>query len=199
MFKTGKNGDRVMSSNDKDMRSHIIETAVEIIKETPDIDRVTVRQIAQRAGVGVGLINYYFESKDQLLSNAIGEVMSKIASDLTSGIGIGEETGPIAKLKITIKRLYTFSAEYDRLIRFSLLKCIQDGDMGAELSIVPLLREIFNHEEDEMRLRIIALQIIQPIQAVSLTPSAFRMYSGIDLYNEVERNRFVDMLVDNLI
>ena len=186
-----------MNGNDKDMRSHIIETAIDIIRETQDVGKITVRQIAQRAGIGVGLINYYYDSKDQLLSVAIGEIMSRLASDIAFDNG-ANETDSVAKLKNMIKRLYTFSAEYESLIRFSLLQCIQNGDMGAELSIVPVLREIFK-DTDEMQLRIIALQIILPIQAVSLSPAAFRMYSGIDLYNEIERNKFVDSLVDNLI
>lgn len=193
-------GDDRVSGNDRDMRNCIIETAIEIIKETPEIERITVRQIAQRAGVGIGLINYYFESKDHLLSIAIGEVLSKLASDLTADrVESDEETDPVSKLKRMIKLLYAFSAEYESLIKFSLLQCILNGDMGAELSIVPILREIFKDDADEMRLRIIALQIIQPIQAVSLTPSAFHMYSGIDIYNEKERDKFVDTLIDNII
>ena len=197
MFKTVI-GDDTLSANDKDMRAHIIETAIEIINETSDAAKITVRQIAQRAGIGIGLINYYFDSKDRLLSIAIGEIMSRRASNIASNNGYDEDD-PVLKLKNLIKQLYAFSAEYENLIRFSLTQCIQNGDMGAELSIVPLLREILKDEADEMQLRIIALQIIQPIQAVSLSPEAFRMYSGIDLYNEKERNKFVDTLVDNLI
>lgn len=186
-----------MSNNKIDMREHIIEITIDIIEEVSDVSKITVRQIAKRADIGIGLINYYFSSKEQLLSIAIREIMSRTATEIIESID--EESNLAAKLKNMIKRLYSFSSEYENLIRFSLLQCIQNGDMGAELSLIPILKEIFKDETDEMHLRIIALQIIRPIQSVSLSPAAFRLYSGIDLYNEKERDRFVDVLVDNLI
>lgn len=50
--------------------------AIEILNEVSDIEKITVRQIAERAKVGIGTINYRFNSKDNLLSFAVGEVMA---------------------------------------------------------------------------------------------------------------------------
>ena len=46
-----------MAEKDQDARERIIEAAIEIMKDVPDIDKITVRQIAERAHVGIGTLN----------------------------------------------------------------------------------------------------------------------------------------------
>lgn len=46
-----------MAKKDQDARERIIKAATEILNEVSDIDTITVRQIAERAGVGTGSIN----------------------------------------------------------------------------------------------------------------------------------------------
>ena len=65
-----------MTKKEQDARERIISSAIEILYEVSDIEKITVRQIAERANVGIGTINYHFNSKDNLLSFAIGEVMA---------------------------------------------------------------------------------------------------------------------------
>ena len=55
----------------QDTKEKIIEAAGIMIKENTDVNKITVRGIAKLAGVGTGLINYYFGSKDNLLAAAI--------------------------------------------------------------------------------------------------------------------------------
>jgi len=84
-------------------------------------------------------------------------------------------------------------------VRFMMLREITEGHMQAPLYLIPILKEMFGDDLDEMQLRIIALQILQPLQLSALNPSAFHMYSGIDISDPEQRNRFIDMLIDNLI
>ncbi len=71
--------------------------------------------------------------------------------------------------------------------------------MQTPLYLIPLLKDIFGTSKNDMQLRIIALQILNPIQATVLNCSAFLMYSGIDLHDKDQRGRFVDTLIDNLL
>lgn len=79
-----------------------------------------------------------------------------------------------------------------------MLREMTEGSMQAPLYILPLLKEIFGGQKDDMHLRIIALQLIQPIQASAINTASFHMYSGIDLTNSDQRNYYIDVLVDNL-
>ncbi|MDF2936504.1 MAG: transcriptional regulator [Paenibacillaceae bacterium] len=186
-----------MSPNDQDTRQSLLDTAKILLDEAADIDKITVRQIAERAGVGIGLINYHFKSKDNLLRIAIGDVMSQTIfemNDQTAYSGLE----PAAKLKEVLKELYSLGGRNEKLIRFVLSHELMNGNMQAPLLLIPLLRDIFQSQKNDMQLRIIALQILYPIQITALHPSAFHLYSGIELTNPEQRNQFIDVLIDNL-
>lgn len=186
-----------MSPNDQDARQSILATAKVLLDEAADIDKITVRQIAERAGVGIGLINYHFQSKDNLLRIAIGDVMSQTIYHFTDQ---ADYTGlePAAKLKEMLKELYSFGGRNEKLIRFVLSHELMNGNMQTPLLLIPLLRDIFQSQKNDMQLRIIALQILYPIQVTALHPNAFHLYSGMDLTNLEQRNQFIDVLIDNL-
>lgn len=183
---------------EQDARQSIIDAAKTILDEENDIDKITVRQIAERAGVGTGLINYHFKSKDNLLSIAIGDVMSKKVSEFQQG-DLHNDLDPVGKLKALLKELYFAAGDNEKLIRFLLTREIIDGNMQTPLYLIPLLRDIFGTGKNDMQLRIIALQILSPIQVTALNCSAFLMYSGINLNDTEQRSRFVDALIDNLL
>ena len=65
--------------------------------------------------------------------------------------------------------------------------------------IIPILREIFAMTKTEKELRVLAFQIITPLQFASIRNDAFRAYAGIDLFNEEQRNATIDMLIDNIL
>lgn len=55
-----------------DNKETIIQAAIALIEEKgEDLDTVTVREISKRAGVGLGLVNYHFEIKINLLNCAL--------------------------------------------------------------------------------------------------------------------------------
>lgn len=187
-----------MNHNDQDPRNRIMKAALELLDEMDDIEHITVRQIAERAGVGIGLINYHFKTKDNLLSMAIGDVMAKMAGEfIQSDYYTGLQ--PVQKLKAMLKALYSYGERHHvKLMQFVVSSSILNGDMQAQLFLVPDLREIFREKKDEMQLRIIAMQILLPLQIAALSPAGFHLYSGIDLYDEKQRNDFIDALIDNI-
>lgn len=187
-----------MNPNEQDTRQSIIDAAKELINETAEVEKITIRQIAARAGVGIGLINYHFKSKDNLLSIAIGHNMQKTILSFTKDSAYSE-LDPVAKLKALLKELYSLTGDNEKLIRYMLTFDIMQGNMQTPLSLVPLLKEIYSEQKSEMQLRILALQIIYPLQVTGLNMAEFHMYSEIDLHDIEQRNRFIDMLVDNLI
>jgi AcrR family transcriptional regulator len=187
-----------MDNSIQDARTRIMKAAIEILDEVTDVDKITVRQVAERANVGIGLINYHFKTKDNLLSIAVSDVMAKIATGFITADNYSD-LQPIPKIKIMLKELYSFAERHEKLLQFTLTRSVLNGDMQTPLFLIPVLREIFKEQKDEIHLRIIALQILLPIQVTAICPSAFHLYSGIDLHNEVQRNNYIDTLIDNLV
>lgn len=187
-----------MNTNEQITQNLIIDTTKALLEETEDIEKITVRQIAERANVGTGLINYHFKSKDALLSIAIGDTMAKIISNFSESDSYADLT-PVEKLKAMLIELYALSDKKEKLMRFILSHDIMNGNMQTPLYLTPLLKQIFGDKKDEIQLRILALQILYPIQVTGLNRKAFYMYSGIDVSDKEQRSRFIDNLINNLI
>jgi AcrR family transcriptional regulator len=187
-----------MKRNEQDTPQFIIDTAKSLLNEVEDIEKITVRQIAERANVGIGLINYHFKNKDNLLSIAIGDSMAKTILSFSKSDSYAD-LEPIEKLSTVLKGLYTLSDKKEKLMRFLLSRDIMNGNMQTPLHLIPLLKEIFGNKKDDIQLRILVLQILYPIQVTGLNREAFYMYSGIDVSDQEQRNRFVDNLINNLI
>ncbi|MBV1758860.1 MAG: TetR/AcrR family transcriptional regulator [Dethiosulfatibacter sp.] len=179
-----------------DARNNIINAVVEIISEGFDVDKITVRQVAERANIGIGLINYHFNSKNKLLSIAVAEYMAKIAADFVTP-GNYSGSNPVEKIKAMLKKLFGIAEQHEALIKFTITQNLLDGEMKTPLFLIPVLKEFFGDQKDEIHLRIIALQILLPIQIASINPAEFHLYSGIDLHDERQRNIYIDTLVDN--
>ena len=67
----------------EEIKQRIIETTIGIIEESDgDINNITARKIAQNSGVALGLINYHFGSKE----NLIAECCKQIINDMLLGM-----------------------------------------------------------------------------------------------------------------
>ena len=66
-------------SNNKRSRNHIIEITTELLKEySGDTKKITSRIIAERAEIGLGSINYFFGSKENLITECIQRSINKM-------------------------------------------------------------------------------------------------------------------------
>lgn len=188
-----------MARKDQEAKERILKVATEHLLENPEaIDNITVRQIAEQAGVGIGSISYYFGSRDSLLSIAVGNILSEKANQYIEGKETGG-TEPVERLKNMLKELCNIALANERLIQFTLMQGMTNSDMSTPLYLVPMLRDILGPEKEEMELRIIALQLLLPLQIAGISTETFRMYCGVDLYDAGERESLIDMLVDHLV
>ncbi len=64
-----------------DSKEAIIKAATELIEERGErLGSVTVREIGKRAGVGLGLVNYHFGNKDELIAQCVEKIINGIVA-----------------------------------------------------------------------------------------------------------------------
>lgn len=177
-------------------RIRIRDAAKELLLEANDIDSITVRQIAEKAKVGVGLVNYHYTSKDALLAGLVSEMMNEMLKEDVEASG---SLAPRERLENMLIRLFNLGAEYVSLLRFMIRQSMEEGDMNTALILVPYLKDILGKDADEMKIRILALQILYPLQMTCINPEKFRLYSGINVMNADERKQYVISLIDNIL
>lgn len=186
-----------MGTKDINAKEKIIKATIDILNEVSEPDKITIRQIAERANVGIGLINYHFQTKENLLYTAVSDTMSQMAVQLQN-INDGENIAPVERLRSMLKELVEFAIRYEKLSLILASYDLQQGNMQTPLYLMPVLREMFGDKKDEVEIRIIALEIIATCQVVFLRSQVFKMYTGMDIKNKSQRDKFIDTLVNNL-
>ena len=186
----------IMQENSNSPRERIRKAAKELLLENNDIESITVRQIAYRANVGVGLVNYHFSSKDALLAEVVSEKMNEM---IQHNFDETNDLSPKEKLQAILIQLFDLGAEYLPLLQFLIRQGVDEGNLDTALELIPFLREAFGPDADEMKLRVLALQVLYPLQLTCISPEKFKLYSGIDVTKAEERKKYVIQLIDNIL
>ncbi len=187
-----------MARGDLDVRERIVRAALAVLDEVDDVQRVTVRRVAARAGVAVGAINYHFGSRDDLLNEAVTGEMERLAERWTGGFG-RYERDPVEGLRATLKGIAAVVARYPKYARISVAHELLRGDLGTARLLLPALREALGPTRSELDLRVIALQLTAPLQVAVLRSSVFRSFTGVEVQDDRARDALVDALVNNLV
>jgi TetR/AcrR family transcriptional regulator, regulator of cefoperazone and chloramphenicol sensitivity len=187
-----------MTPHDSDPKERILTATAAILKEQADPAEITVRQIADRAGVSLGAINYHFQSKDNLLNEAVGRIVGDLAAGWYQPLQHAD-VDPLTRLRRLFKESTSIVVRYPKFVEMTIAPLLLQGDFSVPMLIVPLLREILGPEQSELELRLRAFELVVALQVVGLRNEAFRRYSGVDLFNEAQRDAAVDILIDNVI
>jgi len=106
---------------------------------------------------------------------------------------------PVEFIKYMLKKLSGFAIRYRKLMQISVSYALLQGEMEAEMYLLPPLRVIYGGTKEESELRLIAFTLIKSMQAMYLRADAFLRFSGIDVLEENQMDESVDRLVDNII
>lgn len=187
-----------MNKEELGAKERILQTTMALIGEVEQVETITTRQIADRAQVGIGSINYHFQSKDNLLNEAVGQLMGDQASKWYESYD-QDQVDPVSRLKMLLIDTANVAFQHEKLSRITISNALLEGNMEPAQLILPILRDIFSGSKEEVELRLIAFQLITAMQVMFLRAAAFRLYSGIDIYDEEQRNRAIEIIVNNAI
>ncbi len=179
---------------DGDAKERIIRATMELMEETQDTDKITIREIAARAGVGIGLINYHFGTREKLLYTAIGDFMVKMIEAMQ---GVPKTSSPAENLKEMLKTLCDVGMRYEKQIRIGVQYDLMQGDMDAVNYLLPLLREM--HPNDETKLRVIAFEIIAAIDLALFRNDVFFRLTGLNVKEKAQRDHVIDIIVNKYL
>jgi AcrR family transcriptional regulator len=188
----------------KNTKQKIIDATLELMREAGNIDDVSVRKIVQKAGIkGVGIINYHFGTKDNLISEAVRYDTNEII-DRWDAIYETMKMPPIDKLKIMLKGTGDL---IDTNPLFGKISMIHDylnpaADDNTARSIekyMMIFREIYGDKKSEEEIWIIAHTILSGAQLAFIRSDVVLKTIGTDFYNKKNRDEFLDKLIDNLV
>lgn len=183
-------------------KDRIIEVTTQLINENQgDVSLVTARKIADRAEVGLGLINYHFGSKEQLVTECVQRIVSKQISvfaptNVEGGSSIEDDKNRIADWA---KQTFEFLYANRSIIRISILGDMQNNmplsnsvytQMGLEKGLLSAI-------DDKKKKQLIFI-LASTMQAAFMQDNVVNTRLGYDLSQREDREQYIDSLVDIL-
>lgn len=109
----------------------IIETALDLLL-LAGVEKVTVAEIARRAGIGKGTVYKHFESKNQILMRIMLDYERCTAENLRRGIEAVESGNPGAAVKAYFESRLANPA-LDRLVQQLEIKLEYEADVASQM------------------------------------------------------------------
>lgn len=178
-------------------KSLLISTTKELLLTAKNPQKITARQIASQADVNLAMINYCFGSKDELLKLAIDEIIAFEFNQFS--IVNKNNLNPKEKLKMLLYHVSEVTIQYESITRLSVPYVLLNAPIEIPYGILPYIKEHFGNQKEEQLCKMLAYEIISFMQVVFYRANDFYKYSGINLREPKELQRFIDNQLDLIL
>lgn len=191
-----------MVKQKSDIREKIITTTIELIKIYGETDMITIREIASKTGVGVGLINYHFQTKDNLINLCIMEIIGQSISQLLTSEQ-SMEMKAIDKLVELSKGIATFMAVNPGISRISITNDLVSPNLNDNIAqliglLMPIVKEIYGDKKDDGELLVLLHMLISSISVAFVRNNVNCETIKINFNYEEQRDKFVEFCIYQL-
>ena len=192
--------------NSRNCKELLMDVTIDLINEAHgEVEKVTIRDIAGRSGVSVGLIHYHFGNKDSLITACVQRIIGGVVTSFRPDMGVGEGLPPLeagkARLIKAAQEVFEFMLAHKSITRISVLGDYQDyGDAAnSHYSLEGFSHIIGDAIQDEQEKRRIAFALICAMQVSFLRCCVDPHFLGHDLSQKPERDAHIAELVNQLM
>ena len=179
------------------VKNHIIEVTTELIEQhNGNIKGITARMIAAKAGVGLGLINYHFRSKEKLITECVQRIIGKVVTEfqMTKQYETDKE-----RLTDCATYVFDFLFEHYAISRISILGDLQNytKNCNSVLTQQGFSLSLKNGISDKNKSMFVFI-LTAAMQAAFLGSETATQLLGYDFTKKEERAAYIGKLVDFL-
>ena len=192
--------------NVKNCKEELIAITTALIKENNgDVDKVTIRDIASRSGVSVGLINYHFGDKDKLIAECVQRIISNIVNSFKPTMDVDESLSKFEKGKMrlikTAQKVFGFFFEQPSISRVSILDDYRNysNESSSYFSLRGFSAVIGDAIEDQEEKERISFLLTTSMQVAFLRFLTDTKLLNFDLSKVEDRNNYIEYLVNKLM
>lgn len=191
-----------MKQHKQDAKEQIINSTIELIREYGDTSKITIRDICDKSNVGVGLVNYHFQSKENLINVCVQRIIGNIINgfdELQRSINLN----PIEKLKLLLRINLKFLIDNPGISKVSIVSDLTNGysndnSIQTRNAYLALLKEIYGNSKEESELNIILQILVSTLQVVFLRKDVLIVTDNINLNDESQRDRYINSIVERI-
>ena len=182
------------------VKESIMETTIELLKKSGgNINTITIRDIATLSGVGTGLINYHFGTKDHLIELCVQRIISNVISAFRPRID--RDMTAEEKLKETAKQVVDFLMANPEISKISILgdmvaPKLTDNTMKTVSGFMATVSSGKNGRSENIKLLTYCFTLI--LQGVFLRKDSTGDSVGFDFNRKKDRDTFIDFIIERL-
>ncbi len=181
-----------------DIKEKIINVTTGLIMESKgNAENITTRAIAEKANIGVGLVNYHFQTKENLVEICIQRIIKNVISSFKRDRAANEQQHGMTQLKNTAMSVADFLIENPEVSRISILgdnknPKIDDNTMNTVKG--------FSHSSGgsgapEGRELIALFALTSTMQSMFLRKDICSEIFGFDMDDKCKRDIFISELI----
>ena len=180
-------------------KEKLIDAAFALMEETDDPFNVTSRQIAERAGTKPSMINYCFGSRENLLYQTFQKQYMSFLNESEVEEIIASDIAPkelIKKLHFVVSKCLVENPKFTKAITAHVLF---NRDLGKESFSFPYVKKHYAGRKTDKECKLIAYELSAMMQLIIYRKEDIKKDFGIDLDNDKELKKYIDMRVDLLL
>lgn len=187
-----------------DHKEAIIQTTITLIKEKgDDLDKITIREISKRSGVGLGLVNYHFGNKDKLIELCVERIINGIVEQFQNIRKETEGFTPFEKLEYLGSMTFDFLFEHSAVSRISVLTDmknprIDDNTRRTYAAYLPLVAAC-RPDWDEHTVKRKTFCLISVMQQAFLRYETASMILDVDLNKRENRRAWHTQILHDVL
>ncbi len=186
------------------VKETIINATTELIEQSGgEVKNITARAIADKSGVALGLINYHFESKENLIAICVQRIINKVLMSLAPDKkDYSTDDGLTDKQRLTSFAQQTFDFLFDNyaIIKISILSDFRDYQPVCNSVYTQIgFRYAIRGKMPENKKQLIAFSLASTMQTAFLTGENSKQITGYNLFDKTERDLFISDTVSMLM
>jgi len=180
-------------------KEKLIDATFTLMEELDDPFNVTSRQIAERAGTKPSMINYCFGSRENLIYLTFQKQYMSFLKDKEIEKLIASDLKPkelLKKLHFAVAKCLVENPKFTKAITGHVLF---NRDLSQESFSFPYVKKHYAGKKTDSECRLIAYELSAMMQLIVFRKDDIRESFGIDLNNDKELQKYIDMRVDLLL
>ena len=192
--------------NVKNCKEELIAITTTLIRENKgNVEKVTIRDIANKSGVSVGLINYHFGNKDNLITECVQRIISGVVNNFKPIVDVDSslskfEAGKL-RLILSAQKVFDFMFEHPSISKISILDDYKNytNESSSYFSLRGFSAIIGDAIDDIKQKEKISFSLTSSMQVTFLRSLTNPKFLDLDLSRERDRHKYIEDLVDLLM
>ena len=180
-------------------KDKLIDATFALMEEADDPLNVTSRQIAERAGTKPSMINYCFGSRENLIYQTFRKQYLDFLKEEPIAELIASDISPkelLKKLHFIVAKCLVENPKFTKAISPFVLF---ERDLSKESFSFPYVKKHYAGRKTDRECRLIAYELSSMMQLMICRKDDLKRDFGIDLDNDKELKKYIDMRVDLLL